>query len=207
MRVLVFSIIVIFLSVGCNSEQKEIAKTLSVDSSKISSSDSETIDFDTIGAATIGKPYFDFDEVIHYTIDEKRVYKAENNAEAEYEKRLRVFLNGWRDGQMSDTLFWEDLESFKKNKKKINKVHFKKLNSEVFVNLGCGELSGFACIPIFRDILVFKKGGKLTGLAKICFQCEMSHFEGNKSNTTCFGTNTEFEVLHKLGKKIKNNNS
>jgi len=178
---------------SCNSEQKELAQ--------MSSIDSVTIKSDTVIDSTIGKPYFDFDEVLHYSIDEKLIYEAEYNADAEYEKRLRNLLNGCRDGQITDTVFWADMESFKKNKNNIKAVYFNKLNSEVFVNRGCGELYGFGCIPIFRDILVFKKGGKVIGLAKICFQCERCHFEGNNSNTEWFGLNAEFETLKTLLKE------
>ena len=55
MRILVFLIVIVFFSFGCNSDQKANIKTISKDSVLIVKD-------------TIGKPFFNFDEVVHYNI-------------------------------------------------------------------------------------------------------------------------------------------
>ena len=53
-----------------------------------------------------------------------------------------------------------------------------------------------ACEPQFRNILIFKKDNKVTGILKICFGCEKRDFIGSDKNTVYFGA--------KGYKKLKN---
>jgi hypothetical protein len=39
-----------------------------------------------------------------------------------------------------------------------------------------------ACIPTYRDILLFKKDGKIVGFAKVCFDCSQSYIVVNKED-------------------------
>ncbi|WP_116789060.1 hypothetical protein [Flavobacterium psychrotrophum] len=55
-----------------------------------------------------------------------------------------------------------------------------------------------ACVPMYRDVLVFKTRGKITGIAKICFGCWEFSFSGTKAKTGGFGLKNELNNLHKL---------
>ena len=56
-------------------------------------------------------------------------------------------------------------------------------------------MSETACIPVFRDILIFKKNNKSIGIAKICFECEKSHIVGTNKNIENFGQCGDFSKL------------
>ena len=99
---------------------------------------------------------------------------------------------------MTDSSFWVNLKSIKKTEKVINSKYFQELNSAIFVEKKCHNIYAVACIPVFRDILVFKKKNKVIGLAKICFKCGMYHIEGSNSNVECFGMDKEYKRLKKL---------
>ena len=52
------------------------------------------------------------------------------------------------------------------------------------------------CAPTYRDILVLRKNKKITGYAKICFECDLSHLVGMQTQTETVQTN--YEALQKL---------
>ncbi len=58
-------------------------------------------------------------------------------------------------------------------------------------------LEGF-CLPVFRDILIFKKRHKVIGIVKICFGCEKAVIVGSQANTIGFGQDGDFQKLKKL---------
>lgn len=63
------------------------------------------------------------------------------------------------------------------------------------------NLESTTCEPIFRDIFVLKKKGKVTGMAKICYDCGMHRILGTKANTDGFGESGEYGKLLKLMRK------
>lgn len=55
-----------------------------------------------------------------------------------------------------------------------------------------------ACAAVYRDILVFKNDGTITGFVKICFTCNQHYILGSKYNTDNFGQSGEFTKLGKI---------
>jgi hypothetical protein len=55
------------------------------------------------------------------------------------------------------------------------------------------------CSPVYRDILIFKKDKKITGIAQICFSCDQFYFVGNVIKSEGFG---QYEELRKLKKVL-----
>jgi hypothetical protein len=52
------------------------------------------------------------------------------------------------------------------------------------------------CIPVYRDILIFKKNEKIVGFAKICFDCDQAYVGGTGNN---FGRYfIDFELMKKI---------
>lgn len=188
MRVLVFSILIIFLSFGCNSEQKEVSEVISTDSI-------------TIKNNALGKPFFDFDEIIHYKInitDKEFDNLDRKDSQTEYEQKLWDILTSLNPYDIQGVKFWSDLYDIKKDERLIKEKYFKELRSKIFVEKKCDEIYATACIPVYRDILIFKKANKLKGVAKICFKCRKFNFQATPANIECFGMNGEYEMLEKI---------
>ncbi|MEZ4839040.1 hypothetical protein [Flavobacterium sp.] len=142
------------------------------------------------------KPYFDFDEVIHYqsNINDYEVIGRKNN-----DLIYLLFGSGFESLQDSiylekgDSLFQKKVVS-KEDHSIIDKIFCKQVINE-------DELYFSECIAIYRDIFVFRKKNKITGIAKICFDCNQFTSIGAKQGTKNFGVNYEFSNLAKLIKK------
>lgn len=146
-----------------------------------------------------GNCFFDFDEVIHYSKDltEQEIMDLESGTEhKQTEDDKKVFTIIHNDGcDLSDKTFFETLE---KNflKKPIDKKYYDRLRKEVFVATGKAVTEFKACIAEYRDVLVFKKNGKVTGIAKICFHCQQYSFAGDSFfGSDSFGAGDEFDKL------------
>ncbi len=63
----------------------------------------------------------------------------------------------------------------------------------------------YACAPEYRDILIFKKNEKISGVAKICLSCSQFYLISSKKeiSTDNFGTEEEYKSLKKLFSKYK----
>lgn len=55
-----------------------------------------------------------------------------------------------------------------------------------------------ACIPVFRDILIFRKNKKNSGMMKICFGCHQYRILGTNAKTENFGTDNDYSQLWKI---------
>jgi len=83
------------------------------------------------------------------------------------------------------------------NKKEIPKKKFTEID-KIFTEKTINENSSYTCIPIYRDILVFKNIGKVIGIAKICFSCRQHRIIGTDLNNDNFGQNGDYEKLEAL---------
>ena len=142
--------------------------------------------------------FFDFDEVIHYSIVlESNYYMDLENREAlpiiEKQKYSIVYGNVLED--LVDTSFLNSMVEMGFSKYSLSNRKFARLN-QILSEVEVEEMSVTECIPIYRDILVFKKQGKIIGLAKICFECRKSKIVGTDKNT--FGFEDRLITLEKL---------
>jgi uncharacterized Rossmann fold enzyme len=144
--------------------------------------------------------YFDFDEVEYY---HKSI--SENDIMTEYEKSkslnydksyLKIVENEYPE-KLNDLEFATNLSKFGYEKKKFEKTKHTLIN-QIFSKNNCTELTASSCIPIYRDIFIFKQKAKVIGVAKVCFDCNMAHILGSKQNWDSFGECGDYEKLKNL---------
>jgi len=159
---------------------------------------------------TEGKPFFDFDEVVHYQIDisEEDYYKLKKEDTISRQTQLlEVFLE-WEspsnDGDKAD--FQEAVNSDRVLKKVVNSKYYDELRTGIFTEKKCDEITATSCLPLYRDIFVFSKGEREAEIVKICFDCKQVSFSKGIFIYDCFGMNGEFKRLKEIiseNKKLK----
>jgi hypothetical protein len=149
--------------------------------------------------------FFDFDEIEYY---HKNI--IDNDIFAEYDKiKFINYDNTYlKIGQyeypkdLNNSKFSVDLLKFGYTKKVIEKSKLSEIN-KIFSKKTCTELTANGCIPIYRDIFIFKKNGIKVGIAKICFECRIDYIIGSKQNWDYFGECGDYEKLQQIIKTIK----
>lgn len=90
--------------------------------------------------------------------------------------------------------FLKSMDKIGYNKKEIPKSKFPEID-KIFIEKTVSESSTYACIAVYRDILIFKNKGKIIGIAKICFSCHQHIIIGTKINDENFGQNGDYKKL------------
>jgi hypothetical protein len=149
------------------------------------------------------KPYFQFDKIDHFhiNVDEKYMSDlAEKDGKSEKEKQMVDWVRDFPENprSLADTIILDHLGEFGYIKKDINRLHFQLINSVFCDNGKRDDIKVHLCIPVYRDILVFKKSSQIVGFAKLCFDCKQSIIVGTHRDTVQFGQNDEFEKLQPL---------
>lgn len=140
---------------------------------------------------------FDFDEIDHYKFigDNNDIYAL--LGENTLSKKEEFFLNVVNKYPHGDTTFIDSLKMIDFVKNDINKSKNKEIN-EVFKTQYVTEHMSTACSPIFRDVIVFRKNGKINGIAKICFECSKHSILGSSVNSSSFGQSNEYKKLAEI---------
>ncbi len=146
--------------------------------------------------AKSGKAFFDFDAVDYYhsDMDENTAANLINQQKTAIDSIQYNLIIDETSEDISNAYFINNLEKAGFKKIKIESADFKNLN-QLFSEKAERDGLNFACIPIFRDILVFKKNDKVTGVAKICFGCNDYKIIGTDANTSNFGQGKDYEIL------------
>jgi len=147
-----------------------------------------------------GKLYFDYDEIQHYHINYDENYNENSIQKAKSETDdliLGDLILGDLPNNMNDLNFIENIEKIGFVKKNINKSNFAKLN-EIFIEKTVEKSVHMKCLPIYRDILIFKKNKKIIGVTKICFSCLQNQIIGTNANTENFGQNGDYMKLKNI---------
>jgi hypothetical protein len=147
-----------------------------------------------------GKKYFDYDNIDHYfnNFDENKIGDLyDNKSNTELDSTKFEVITGDIPADLSDLTFINKLESIGYTKKGIDKSSFKNIDEIFTKKISFGRHAN-ACVPIYRDILVFKKNDKVVGVAKICFHCEQNQIVGTMANTENFGQDGDYERLYKI---------
>lgn len=150
-----------------------------------------------------GKLFFDYDAIDHYVnrIDEHNSPELFDNHNTSADDSIRTeVIIGNTPKDIADLAFIDKLEAFGYSKSSVDTSSFKAIN-EVFREKPPGNSLVRACIYIYRDILVFKKKGKVIGTAKICFACGDARIKGTTAYTEMFGQNDDYELLEKILRK------
>ncbi|KGO86683.1 hypothetical protein [Flavobacterium suncheonense] len=147
------------------------------------------------------KPFFDFDEVYHYqtTENESRLYSERNpdTPQLEKDEYKKITYSSNYPKSLNDNWFLERVEKYFPKKQKIDNRKLNEL-SEIFTERKEKKTIFSACVPIYRNIFIFKKNGKVVGISKICFGCLEEHTIGTRRNTENFGSHDEYEKLKKI---------
>lgn len=141
--------------------------------------------------------YFDFDEVDHYSIkiSEDELYFDSLDTHTDF---FTEIIQGDYPEDLSDTLFATKLEQEGYSKNQIPEIKHADLK-EIFREKGHDpNVLEWLCMPIYRDILVFKKNEKICGIAKICFDCNQFIIRGTESETENFASFNAFGKLRTL---------
>jgi hypothetical protein len=145
----------------------------------------------------IGTEYFDYDNIDYYfnNFDEGKVPELyDKQSDSGWDSLKMGIIVGWIPDDSSDLTFISKLDSIGYTKSQVDKSKFKSIN-EVFTEKPVDEILATSCMPVYRDILVFKKSDKIVGVAKICFDCWTHEIVGTASNTVGFGQNGDYDSL------------
>lgn len=155
------------------------------------------------------KPYFHFDQVLHYkfvlpedesftSMEDYVLDSIEDHAERTKVAGIRKFLlDDQILNQLTDTTAFVGMQQFGFEKIEISKELFGKLN-QIFCDRPHKEYNVKMCIPVFRDLLVFKLNNKTVGYARLCFGCDVEVIVGSTQNTGGFGQSGDFNKLKEL---------
>ena len=141
-----------------------------------------------------GSVYFsNYNQVLHFRYDltkeqEDDLIFGKIDFE-EYPTCLFNRLPNKLDSNLAENLFhWGYVRN------SIKKKHFPTLDS-IFCYHKVEESFSLECMPIYRDILIFRNKKEVKGIAQICFSCMHFFIIGANTKTYGFGMNDEFEKL------------
>jgi hypothetical protein len=83
-------------------------------------------------------------------------------------------------------------------KKEINKSKYKTIENLFILKEEESTMMTKCKLPIYRDILIFKKNNMVICVAKICFGCHKNLIIGRQVNSINFGEYRDYEKLSKL---------
>ncbi|GEM_PF-323304 len=151
----------------------------------------------------IGPKFFEYDAIDYYTIalDDQEVSAiSRNQSKSETDSFKNGIVRGTIPKNTGDLAFLEQMEKIGYEKINIAPSKFKSMDS-IFVEKTATNHEVYACIHVYRDILIFKKSNKVVGTAKICFHCMGQQIKGPKTNTRNFVQNEDFDRLETLLKQ------
>lgn len=142
------------------------------------------------GCSGTGRKFFEYDAITHYhtDIDDNGVYDLMAERESPKDPvspKARVILYDYPK-KTTDSLWVAQLPELGFTQKEVPAQKFKAIDS-IFVEKKVQDAMFTSCIYIYRDVLIFKKKGKITGVAKVCFQCGGYYIIGTTANTENFG--------------------
>lgn len=145
-----------------------------------------------------GDYYFDFDQLEHYTseIDELKLLEDESNL-TENQMLQNQILLGDTPQDSKDTTFIKQLETIGFERKNIP-VNKHQAIKELFREKQHAESEFTLCLPIYRDLIIFRKNGEIVGIAKICFDCDRHQIVGTAAKTDEFGQSGDYSTLAKI---------
>ncbi len=139
--------------------------------------------------------YFDYDEVEYFHLDVTHQAMKNMTTEVRYKDLLELLTEPIKS--VSDSALFRTLYTYPFKKKLIPSTKFKALDS-IFQVKKHQAVESFACIPTYRDVLIFKKAGQVIGIAKICFECNKHSIVGTNLDTDEFGQSGDYKKLATL---------
>lgn len=149
---------------------------------------------------SIGKKFFVYDSIDHYynNYDGRKLNELyDSHSKSALDSLKAGIIMGGIPNDISDLYFIDRLDSIGFAKRVIDKSKFPGID-KIFTEKEVSEMLATSCVPVFRDILVFKKDNNIVGIAKICIGCMKNEIFGAKVNTDYFGQNGDYEKLEKI---------
>jgi hypothetical protein len=147
------------------------------------------------------RPFFDSDKIDHYYLDfsekEFEHLVSDNTAQKERKKEFFNLFMGYYPDSIPKKNFEELLLKYKYKKSKLSVKQEKEIEN-VFSEKDSLMNEGYACVPEYRDIFLFKKKGKTVGITKICFKCGRHQITGSKLDISGFGLWKELDKLENI---------
>lgn len=112
---------------------------------------------------------FQFDRIEHYKVSEMSKWENMNIAKTPVENQVLELLYRYSPKSLLSPLTSTNLSEIGFTEWEIPKKNYGKI-CEIF-NEQYEYPDSTACSPVFRDIIVFKNKGVVSGFAKCCFQC------------------------------------
>ena len=136
----------------------------------------------------------DFDTIIHYSITDEKAVRNENN------NSFKELYSGLETPKSIDKDFEIKLISYGFTKKIVRDDKTSAICKTISNNINL-KYHEVACIPMYRDILIFKKDNKTKAVLKVCFECGMNDLSGKfESNFNYQETDlmSNYETLYKI---------
>nr|WP_288836346.1 hypothetical protein [uncultured Flavobacterium sp.] len=144
-----------------------------------------------------GKKFFDYDEIEYWSNDfdgASVIDLYDNYFKSELDSFRAGVIVGNIPKSISDLTFINKLGEIGYSKSYIDKSYFSSIDS-IFIEKETKENVGTACVYVFRDILIFKKGRRVIGVAKVCFGCMGNKIIGTTAMTDNFGQDGDYKRL------------
>lgn len=152
--------------------------------------------------------FFDFDSVEYYSLNKSKEEEMGENNSKSIDNGIfdKIFFDNYPE-KLNNKVFYTTINSDGFSKSELSQKDVEYLRNDIFLekfSLKMFELRK-ACAPEYRDILVFKKKNKISGIAKICLSCGQFFLISSKKEiqTEDFGTEEEYKSLEKLFNKYK----
>lgn len=140
--------------------------------------------------------FFDFDEMIYYSATEEHTMEMFTNKDRSLKDSIIENLIGdYHHTSLNDTIALSYLDSMGFDKKIIPNSKHAALKEIFREKSYTDDGATTSCEPVFRDMFVFKKEGKVSGIAKICYGCDKHQIMGTAANTEGFGESGEYKKL------------
>jgi len=132
-----------------------------------------------------------FNQIDHYQLTNESIEDSEKGF-------MNVIFEDYPI-KISDTTFFNRINN---NYWKINSLNKNKVDKfkKVFNKKDFSCEFDSACIPMYRDIYVLKENKKVTGILKVCYECEMYYFIGqnDKNQKIVEGGNFNSSIIENI---------
>lgn len=148
----------------------------------------------SISCNTATKTDSEYTEVLHFQYDNASgdYYEEEDPNANHNEKWLYRELPNDLNPDLASELFHLGYK-----RSEVRKRDFAQLDA-IFVCAPVDNRIVTSCIPIYRDILIFRKRKEVIKIVQLCFECQQSHFIGPWKDISSFGQRGEFKKLKAL---------
>lgn len=149
------------------------------------------------------KMFFDFDRVEYYSLNKSQEEEMDKSHSKGIDNTIedKIFYDDYPE-KLSDVIFYKAINSGGFSKFELSQKDTAYLRNDIFIEKSSSKMFEYvkACAPEYRDVLVFKKNNKISGIVKICLSCGQFYLISSKKeiNTEDFGTEKEYESLAKL---------